>query len=82
MFGESLASLLFQESLDVRKHVLRLNVMRVELDELPLSIEKVLREVPLDLNRGSLQLQVLVQRGDVGSLDVNFREKREGDGEL
>ena len=51
--------------------------MGVELDELPLSIEEVLSEVPLNLCIWCLLLEVAVKRGDALTLHVNLAEKWE-----
>ena len=54
--------------------------MRVELNEVTLSIEKVLEEVPLDLTLRSQSLHVLVNIAGLVSLHVNLGEHWEAGG--
>ena len=56
--------------------------MRVELDNITLTIDEVLGEVPLDLRVGRLSIQVLVERADALVFHVRLGQERELDGEL
>ena len=56
--------------------------MRVELDNITLTIDEVLGEVPLDLRVGRLSIQVLVERADALVFHVRLGQERELGGEL
>ena len=54
-------SLLVEQRFDVWHHVVWVDAVGDELDDLALTVEQVLGEVPLDLTIGRLRLQVLVE---------------------
>ena len=73
------SSLLVKQCLDVGYHLVRMNPVSVELNDVTLTIQKVLREVPLDLRVRGLLLEILVDRADVASNNIHFAKERECD---
>ena len=67
-------SLSIEKWLDIGHHVVGVDAMSKELDELTLAIEQVLGEVPSDLAVRRLCLQVLVEGRSVVTLDVYFAQ--------
>ena len=74
-----ISSLLVKQCLDVGYHLVRVNPVSVELNDVTLTIQKVLREVPLDLRVRGLLLKILVDGADVASNNIHLAQERKCD---
>ena len=70
-------SLLVEQWLNIGHHVVRVDAVGEELDDLTLAIEEVLGEVPSNLAIWRLCLEVLVDGGGIVALNIDLAHDRE-----
>ena len=74
-----LVSLLVKQWFNISHHIIWVNAMGEELDDLTLAIQQILGKIPFDLVVGRLFLQVLVDCRGVITLNIDFAHERETD---